>query len=159
MKTIIFYFVIAFSVITNCFAQKSIRSALSCFGNGVSENGVLYRQTIGQSSATTVLSEGRTLLRQGFQQPGISLNSKSKDKVCTLYLSPNPTSNIVSIKLSEEIGEKQISILDVFWKIHYSIRTDESFHEMDVSDLPKGIYIVNVISKSGFHGNQKLIII
>ena len=145
---------------TTSFAQKIIRASLSSFGNVTHENGIIYRQTIGQPSNTSVFSNDETHLRQGFQQPVLLLNSgSSKEKECTIYLSPNPTADIVSIKFLEEIGENQISVFDMLGKLHFKVNTVVSFYEMDVSKLPKGLYLLNVVSKSGYHCNEKLIVL
>jgi hypothetical protein len=160
MKITLIYFIISLCVATNSFAQKLVRSSFSTFGNTAHDNGTLFRQTIGQPSSTSVFGDGKTLLRQGFQQPVLSLNTNSsKEKECTLYLNPNPASDIVRIKLSEEIGENQITLFDVRGKIHFTINTADAYYEMDVGKLAKGVYIVNVISKSGYQCNQKLIIL
>jgi hypothetical protein len=160
MKTIFIYVVIILSAMADCSAQKIIRSSLSSFGNAVQEDGSLFRQTIGQPSSTTVFVNENTFLQQGFQQPVIDLNSNSSiEKECTIYLSPNPATDIVRVKFSEEIGANQISIFDMMGKIHFSLSTDNPYYEIDVSKLAKGIYMVNVESKSGYHCNQKLVII
>ncbi len=160
MKRTYIFIIFFFCIAINSFAQKIIRSSLSSFGNVSYQNGTVYRQTIGQPSSTSVFTNDKTNLRQGFQQPVLSVNSNSsKEKECTLYLTPNPAADIVHIKFSEEIGENQISVFDLMGKLHFKINTITPYYEMDVSKLPKGVYLVNVISKSGYHCNQKLIVI
>jgi hypothetical protein len=133
---------------------------MSSFGSTVSENGNVYRQTTGQSSSTSVLSNDKTSLRQGFQQPVLAATSNaSKEKTCTLYLNPNPTSDKVTIKFLEVIGQNQISVFDLMGKLHFKVNVSASDYEMDVSKLPKGVYLINVVSDSGYHCNQKLIVI
>jgi hypothetical protein len=160
MNRIYIFIIFLFGATSTSFAQKIIRSSMSSFGNAVNENGTVYRQTIGQSSNTSVFSNDKTSLRQGFQQPVLSQNSNSsKEKECTLYLSPNPASAIVNIRFAEEIGENQISVFDMLGKLHFKINIISPTYEMDVSKLPRGVYMVNVVSKSGYHCNQKLIVI
>lgn len=160
MKTIFKYLVIILCAVSNCSAQQLIRSSLSCFGNAVQENGNLFRQTVGQPSNTSVFLYGKTLLHQGFQQPVLPINSNSSiGKECTIYLSPNPATNIVRVKFLEEIGANQISIFDMMGKLHFSVSTDNPYYEIDVSKLAKGIYTVNVESKSGYNCSRKLVII
>ena len=160
MNRIYIFIIILWCPGTQLFAQKIVRSSLSSFGNIVNDNGTVFRQTIGQPSSTSVFSNDNTSLRQGFQQPVISsLSLSSIEKECTIYLSPNPATDIVRVKFSEEIGANQISIFDMMGKIHFSTSTDNPYYEIDVSKLAKGIYTVNVESKSGYHCNQKLVII
>ena len=159
-KTLLHIIIFILYLETNSFAQKIIRSSLSSFGNVSSENGTVYRQTIGQPSNTSVFSNEKTFLRQGFQQPVQSLNSNStKEKECTMFLSPNPANNIVNIKFLEDIGENEISVFDMLGKLNFKTIIVASYYQMDVSKLPRGIYLVSVVSKSGYHCNQKLIVI
>jgi hypothetical protein len=106
MNKFLIFLSILIAAQTNSFAQKIIRSSLSSFGNSTSANGATYRQTIGQPSNITVVSNNGTNLRQGFQQPASSSKSNThKQKVCTLYLMPNPASDFVHIKFLEDIGK------------------------------------------------------
>ena len=158
-KFLIFLSIILFAG-TSSFAQKIIRSSLSSFGNTIDQNGTTYRQTIGQPSSTTVVSNNGTNLRQGFQQPASLFKSNSlKERECTLYLSPNPAKDVVHIRFAEEIGENQISVFDMMGKLQFKINITASDYEMDISKLSRGVYLINVISKSGYQCNQKLIVI
>ncbi|MCE9540825.1 MAG: T9SS type A sorting domain-containing protein [Bacteroidetes bacterium] len=156
-------FFIFFSVIlclqTTVFAQRIIRSSMSSFGNITYENGTTFRQTIGQPSGTSVfLTDGNTL-RQGFQQPISHGDSrKLKEKRCTLYLNPNPTTDVVFIKFNEEIGDNIISVFDIMGKLQFKITVTSPSYEMDISKLSKGMYMVNVISKSGYYCSEKLVV-
>ena len=140
------------------YSQQIVRSSLSCFGNAVTESGILFRQTVGQPSSTQVVSNNGVVLRQGFQQP-VSLNVGVVSKECTLYMSPNPTMDFTSLEYAEEIGEHTISVFDMTGKLHVRVTTSENNYKMDVRKLQSGVYLVNVVSKSGYHCNQKLIIL
>ena len=147
--------------ITTCtFAQKIIRSSFSTFGNATQENGATYRQTIGQASSTSTLSNDKTTLRQGFQQPVTSEKSNtSKIKECTLYLNPNPATDIVHVKIAEETGPSQLSVFDMRGVLYLKMNLSTSTFELDVNKLPRGVYLINVTSNSGYHCNQKLVVI
>lgn len=160
MTKFLIFLSIVIAAQTGSFAQKIIRSSLSSFGNATSANGTTYRQTIGQPSNISVVSNNGTDLRQGFQQPALSSKSNvHKQKVCTLYLMPNPASDFVHIKFSEEIGDNQISVYDMMGKLLFRVNTTTSDYEMDISSFSHGVYFINVISKSGYQCNQKLIVI
>ncbi len=77
----------------------------------------------------------------------------------SIHLSPNPATDIVQIRFTEDIGASQISVFDMRGQLHLKINTSAPSYEMDVSKLPHGVYLVNVISKSGYQCNQKLIVI
>ncbi len=160
MKRTYIILITLFCAVTSSFAQKIIRSSMSSFGNVVNENGKIYRQTVGQPSNTSVFSNDKTSLRQGFQQPVQSpISNSANEKECTLYLSSNPASITVSIRIAEEIGENQISVFDMLGKLHFTVNVNAPNYEMDLSKLPRGVYLINVVSKSGYHCNQKLIVI
>ena len=148
-------------IAAGAYAQKIVRSSFSSFGNTTSENGATYRQTIGQPSSTTTFVNDKTSLRQGFQQPVSSAgkSNSAKIKECTLYLNPNPATDMVQIRFSEEIGANQISVFDMKGQLHFKININSASYDMDISKLPHGVYLINVISKSGYHCNQKLIVI
>jgi hypothetical protein len=160
MSKLLLFFSLIFCVVTNSFSQKIIRSSFSSFGNATHENGITFRQTVGQASSTTSVSNNSTSLRQGFQQPlSASVSNSRKPKECTLYLSPNPATDVVNIRFGQEIGENEISIFDMMGKLHLKVTNIVSYYQLDASKLPAGIYLVTVVSKLGYRCNQKLIII
>lgn len=147
-------------ITTSVFAQKIIRSSMSSFGSIISENGTTFRQTVGQPSSTSVFSNDGNTLRQGFQQPlSRSKSNFLKEKKCSLHLTPNPTTDIVHITFSEQIGENTISVFDMMGKLQFQITVSTPYYEMNVSNLLNGVYNVNVISKSGYYCSQKLVVL
>ena len=159
-SNIIFVVCVSFFLLirTNSFSQQIIRSSLSSFGNTALENGVMYRQTVGQPSSASVLSNNGTFLRQGFQQPISSINVIAS-KECTLYMNPNPTSDFVTLEFSEEVGQYQVSIFDLTGKLQFREMNSSASYQIDIKKFPDGIYLLNVVSKSGYHCNEKLIIL
>ena len=160
MTRIIIFFSLFVLTTTGVSAQKIIRSSMSSFGNFVSESGATYRQTIGQPSSTTVFSNGGSTIRQGFQQPiSRSKSGFMKEKKCSLHLTPNPTTDVVRITFSEQIGENTISVFDMMGKLQFQTTVATPYYELDVTNLLDGVYNVNVISKSGYYCSQKLVVI
>ena len=132
---------------------------MNSFGNSVSQNGILFRQTVGQPSNTAVLSNTGASLRQGFQQPHSTLLSVDQ-KECTLYLSPNPTNNFVTLKFLESIGEFQVSVYDLMGKLQLQKSgVGDMAYEMDIRNLSNGVYLLNVNSRSGYRCSEKLVIL
>ena len=159
LKSFVLTFVVVFFAGINSFAQQIVRSSMSSFGNSVSQNGILFRQTVGQPSNSTVVSKSGTTLRQGFQQPVSALNSPVR-KECTLYLSPNPTRNFVTMKFLEPIGEFQVSVYDLMGKLQLQENAvSDHAYEMDIKKLSNGVYLLNVNSASGYRCSEKLVIL
>ena len=69
----------------------------------------------------------------------------------SLSVYPNPAKDIINF--SEEVSN--IKIADFSGKIVKNIATEE--RTIDVSDLPKGIYVVTAITKDGKSINHKVI--
>ena len=152
-------FAILLFIWADSFCQQIVRSSLSSFGNSVSQNGVLFRQTVGQPSNSTVVSKTGTTLRQGFQQP-ISYVNSSVLRECTLYLSPNPTYNLVTLKFLEPIGEFQVSVYDLMGKLQLQENAvADVAYEMDIKKLSNGVYLLNISSASGYRCSEKLVVL
>ena len=155
----VFILVCALFIVVDLYSQQIIRSSLNSFGNTAVVNGVQYRQTVGQPSNTSVFSSKEVVLRQGFQQPVISTGANAS-KECSLNLSPNPTSDFVTLEFGEEIGEYQVSVFDLNGALVYrGESTADKTHKMDIRKMANGVYLLNVLSKTGYHCNQKLVII
>jgi polyhydroxybutyrate depolymerase len=69
-------------------------------------------------------------------------------------LSPNPTSDILQIENAHLL--KQIQLLNIDGRVVQSFATNTSM--VDVSDLPKGVYVVQFITQTSQMSTQKLII-
>ncbi len=60
---------------------------------------------------------------------------------------PNPASENISIRISEDSPTEKMNIYDVQGSLKYSLSTTKKEVVVDVSMLPTGIYILQVISK------------
>jgi len=140
------------------FAQTIVRYSLSCLGSTVSDEGVIFRQTIGQSSNTFVFSKEGLVLRQGFQQPITSYNSLKALPQIDFTLSPNPADEMVLLQFQEEISKCTISMRDINGILLSELKV-ESLHDkrLDLKNYLPGIYIITVISDKGI-GSKRLII-
>ncbi|MFI5203752.1 MAG: T9SS type A sorting domain-containing protein [Flavobacteriales bacterium] len=64
-----------------------------------------------------------------------------------IYVYPNPSSGIFTIQSEKEIG--QISVVNLAGEKVYQSQTDDSEFRVDLSDKPKGIYFINVVTDAG----------
>ncbi|MFT3948633.1 MAG: PKD domain-containing protein [Agriterribacter sp.] len=80
----------------------------------------------------------------------------------TMQVYPNPAQNIVNIKLSgESKGRTMIDVYDVTGKkaLHKEVIKDNNtfFQTIDVSDLKKGVYLIEIIVDYRYRSTYKLV--
>lgn len=61
---------------------------------------------------------------------------------------PNPTTGIVHVKVHETLIGETLSIVDVTGKCHLSSVMTENEFDLDLSELPRGLYFLNTGTKS-----------
>jgi len=138
--------------------QTIVRSSLSSLGSSVSREGLILRQTIGQSSNTYVFNEGGLVLRQGFQQSVTSLNQLEAIVPVDFNLSPNPANDKTLLKFHEEIGRSIISVRDINGYLLSELKVESlTANWLDLNNYKPGIYIITV--KSGNNKRSKKLII
>jgi len=82
----------------------------------------------------------------------ISSATDLKGSSGNFFLSPNPTTGLVSVLTDEEFSE--VSVFSPFGKCILEKNIKQSF---DMSDYPAGIYFVQAVSKSGNIYHQKIL--
>jgi len=81
------------------------------------------------------------------------------DKIEKNYLTifPNPVSDIINIKIfNEQLNDIKFEIIDIFGKVCKIGIINNTEFQVNVSDLPKGIYIIRFNYDNTFN-NQKII--
>jgi len=68
-----------------------------------------------------------------------SILEKSIEKQISVF--PNPTNNLIIIS---NVKGKKLSLTDILGKIYYSINNADTFETIDLSAVPKGIYLIKV---------------
>lgn len=87
---------------------------------------------------------------------GVQENTSESNHV---LLYPNPAHDIVTIKLNaSDINLKQIDVFDISGRKVLSEITSGESHNLNVSNLPKGIYFVRVVTSDNNIGNVKLVV-
>ncbi|KAF5030357.1 hypothetical protein DSECCO2_638990 [anaerobic digester metagenome] len=73
------------------------------------------------------------------------INNLEDNKENAISIYPNPTNGIINIENSEEII--QINVYNSIGDLVYSKLNHENNTEIDLSNKPKGIYFIELISK------------
>lgn len=105
----------------------------------------LFQTEIFPGSGASVNTALREFLNSSC--PGVFLDVISLDEKELLTVSPNPTSDILNIKFtSEELLD--VSVMNMVGEVVFSSQMTYNL-EINVSDFPKGIYVVNVTGENG----------
>ena len=77
-----------------------------------------------------------------------SSNSILPNKI-QIKLYPNPNKGSFSISLiDKEVKDLSVSVFDIFGKLVYQTKANQSEFELNISNLPRGIYLVKLSSNS-----------
>ncbi|MEL7530106.1 MAG: T9SS type A sorting domain-containing protein [Bacteroidota bacterium] len=112
-------------------------------GDSYTSNTLNVDWTLGEIMTETF--DGSIVLTQGFQQPSLSTTAiggpVSSFGIVKVY--PNPTSSSLSIE-REKQGELQLLLLDMRGSVIQRTSTTGLLHQLDLSELPKGIYVLRM---------------
>jgi len=138
--------------------QTIVRSSLCSMGSSVSREGLILRQTVGQSSSTYVFNMEGLVLRQGFQQSVKSINPSEVTIPVDFSLSPNPANDKTLLKFHQEIGRSIISVRDIKGNLLSELKVESlTAIWLDLTNYKPGLYIITVISGNN-KGSRRLII-
>ncbi len=105
--------------------------------------------TLGET-ITQTLSNSSAQLTQGFQQSNISVVGISDyDFSYSVEAFPNPTIDVVRIKLSDNFTEGRLSIIDPTGKIIHKKEITESEFILDFAPYSQGTYFLNLMNSTG----------
>lgn len=122
------------------------------------ENGLIIRQTLGQSSNTSVFNYSGLVLRQGFQQPLYSRQDIALITPVKFKLYPNPAVRETFLAIEGDIFSYDIIIYNINGTVAIRINDQAQMTKwLDLSNLLPGVYIVTVATNKKI-GSQKLII-
>jgi len=103
---------------------------------------------IGTHSITYTYTDGNGCTSSSVQQITVDACTKisSVDQAEAIMLYPNPTSEILNIRFNNsEFGTVLLKILTIDGRIvHERTITDSEYESVNVGELPKGIYFVNI---------------
>lgn len=99
---------------------------------------------------TQTLSNSSAQFTQGFQQSNISVvGIDDYDFSYEVEVFPNPTVDVVHVKLSELVQEGRISIVDPTGKRIYENEMDSDDFILDFAPYAQGTYFLNFSSSNG----------
>lgn len=140
MRTALLFLLISYS--SSMFAQKVVATAGSTLGN--THGSISY--TIGESVAHT-LAKGDKTLTQGFHQSIISISmiNELKDLGFSISIYPNPTSDILKIKIGKEnLSGMHYLLFDLGGRLMSQKNLESSETSVPVQYLRSGIYLLKV---------------
>ena len=89
--------------------------------------------------------KARNITKTGIENNLQSTNSKFN---LSISLMPNPSTDFVEVKMSDK-GFKEIKIINLLGRLEWNISTSDQSVTIPVDNLPTGIYLVEVNSKTG----------
>ncbi len=136
-------------------AQSIERSVIGATGGYAETGSVSVSATVGEIAVETV-SDGNTILTQGFQQPveGDFTSIRRPEISVNYRVYPNPTAQTLNIELSStEIMDMEISLVDMQGR---SVGLQELIQlsgtaqrQWDISSLSEGTYILRFVEQAG----------
>ena len=99
---------------------------------------------------TQTLSNTSSQFTQGFQQSDVTVVGISDfDFSYSVEAYPNPTVNVVHIKLSEHVSDGELSIIDPTGKTILERAITEQEFTLDFATYAQGTYFLNLKNESG----------
>jgi hypothetical protein len=75
-------------------------------------------------------------------------------KTNELTIFPNPAANMLTVNLQDDFEDGEIKIMNIAGKLFYKSITDRTNPIIDISGLPKGIYIIEVVTRNNISRNK-----
>ena len=114
-----------------------------------------YTNANGCSNARTMTGFGYTCAAKG-----VSINGElgmENGKLADFALFPNPATSVVNLFVEKLVGEGSISVIDIYGKIVKRQQLSLGNNAIDILNLSKGFYLVNVTINNGII-SKKLIV-
>lgn len=141
MRTILILFIIA-TCCPKLFAQEVVATS----GTTLSNSGGSISFTIGEGVANT-LTKGDKTITQGFQQGNLSVSIVSvlKDLDFSISVFPNPTSDVLTLKLTkEDLTGLQYLLFDISGRLISQKNLETNETTINVNQLNNGLYLIKV---------------
>lgn len=132
--------------------ERSVFSSL-----GYSNSGVINIDATFGEAAIGLFKDGNYQLSVGFHQTVDIINNVNRADDVAISIYPNPTHQMINISSTNEIDK--IDLLSLSGSIIYnnnSIQNDES--KVDISQLPHGMYILQVTTINGKKIQEQIIV-
>lgn len=147
MKKILLGFVLLTSSIS--FTQSVTPDVTAAAGAHFAIPSIQISWTLGEP-ITQTFSNASAQLTQGFQQSNLTVVGISDyDFSYTVEAFPNPTIDVVRIKLSENIANGRLNIIDPTGKVIHEKEITESDFMLDFAPYSQGTYFLNLTNENG----------
>ena len=129
------------------FAQKASPQLLSNAGHIIETSEIKVSWTLGEFAIASIGQNPQ--LTQGVQQSNLLLDTKvvDPDYLEQVELYPNPTSDILNIKINKNADKLLVKIVDINGKVIYKAKAQETM-SIDINGLINGIYILSLSDKN-----------
>lgn len=147
MKQILCLSITLFSFLLT--AQSNSQEVIATSGSSMSNGSLEVSWTMGETVTETV-ENGNVIATQGFQQTNLEVvGIIEHDDSFELNAYPNPTTDILNLKVSEFEEKMLISILDNTGKIVEELEMKSEELTIDFTEKSEGLYLVLIQSKDG----------
>jgi hypothetical protein len=139
MRTIMLLLLVA------CCSELLAQQVVGTAGSTLSNVNGSISYTIGEDVAQTLIKGDKTIT-QGFHQTTMgTMVSEMKDLDFSIYIFPNPTSDMLTLKLTKEnVAGLQYLIFDINGKLISQKNLESAETNVHVGQLPEGFYIIKV---------------
>lgn len=112
-------------------------------GDSFSDNNLILEWTLGELATESF--EGNLFLSQGFHQPGENITSIDNplSSLGLIKVYPNPSRDRIFIE-REKGGEIEVALRDIRGRILIEHTVSNSIDQLNLSQLPSGIYILHM---------------
>ena len=151
----------AFAFVFNGQTQSLQRSAISAFGNSVSNDGLYLSQTSGQGSVAVQTESDGVILNQGFEQAVALYINQVKQHEIQLRVYPNPNNGNFSIALDLPRNTNfTYAIFDAAGKLIHSASgvSGQSTPVQLGYTISPGAYMLKLESENGSVGKTTVIV-
>jgi len=149
-----------FSVLCSGFlqAQSISSSVMSASGTSFESENFTLHFSIGEP-LNTIIEEGDVMISQGVLQ--IILNEITPVEETTLQntfeIYPNPTTNVVSIKIDEPNKKYNCRLFDMNGTLLHEASLSNEKPNFNIEHLPKATYLLEVVKGDKLYQNIKII--
>lgn len=104
------------------------------------------------------IQEGSLMIRPIYRKNewGVGLKKRSSAAV-EWKVFPNPSKEWLYLDFPSSINVNQMQLIDMSGRIHWQSK-DQSVRQINVHNLPNGIYILRVVDQSGITSHKKIIV-
>ncbi len=154
MKKILILFIIAL-LINSTIAQTISPQVISSAGDNYNNSTYQLDWSIGEVLTETYF-KNQIFVSQGFQQGNFVISNISENKLSNIEIIvfPNPTSNYVTIEITENdfvSNNLEFIITDINGKIIQTGKFTSQIYQIDFFEFSVGTYFINIV-----HNNQSI---